>query len=108
MNIIKRVAAAIGFGKKPAQVRRFQAARIDRLTADWLASIQSLNEELRSDLNLLRSRGRDLVQNNDYAEKFVGMVKNNIIGPGGIRLQVRVQDAPGKPDKLASAAIESA
>lgn len=95
-------------GKPAVQVRRFQAARIDRLSADWLASEQSLNHELRTDLNRLRSRGRDLVQNNDYAVKFAGMVKNNIIGPSGIRLQVRVEDSPGKPDRMANAAIEAA
>lgn len=108
MKIIQRAAAFIGLGKPAQQVRRFQAARIDRLTADWLATMQSINQELRTDLDRLRARGRELVQNNDYAEKFVGMVKNNIIGPGGIRLQSRVQDGPAKPDKLASAAIESA
>ena len=95
-------------GKQPVQVRRFNAAKIDRLSADWLSTEQSLNAELRSDLNRLRSRGRDLVQNNDYAVKFRGMVENNIIGPAGIRLQVRVQDSPGKPDRLANAAIEAA
>ena len=95
-------------GKQPVQVRRFQAAKIDRLSADWLATEQSINQELRSDLNRLRSRGRDLLQNNDYAVKFSGMVKNNIIGPGGIRLQVRVEDKPGSPDRLANAAIEAA
>jgi len=49
-----------------------------------------------------------LVQNNDYAAKFAGMVKDNIIGHGGIRLQMRVEDGPGKSDNLANAAIEQA
>lgn len=90
------------------QVRRFEAARLDRLTADWFATASSINEELREDLDALRRRGRQLANNNDYARKFVGMVQNNIIGPAGVRLQVRVQDAPGKPDRLANAAIEAA
>ncbi|MFN7155078.1 MAG: phage portal protein [Acidovorax sp.] len=88
------------------QTRRFQAARMDRLTAEWMATAQSINEELRSDLDRLRSRGRELGNNNDYAKKFVGMVKDNIIGPGGVRLQVRIEDSPGKPDRMASAAVE--
>lgn len=94
-------------GKAP-QVRRLQAARLDRLTNDWLATEQSINQDLRTDLNRTRARGRDLAMNNDYATKFVGMVKNNIIGPGGIRLQMRVEDKPGTPDRLANAAIEDA
>lgn len=89
-------------------LRRWQAARVDRLTADWMATEASINQELRSDLNRLRARGRELLQNNDYAAKFAGMVKNNIIGPGGVRLQVRIEDAPGQPDRMANAAIEYA
>ena len=101
------VARFIG-GSAAPQVRRFAAARIDRLTADWMATTSSLNQELRSDLDKLRSRGRDLLQNNDYAVKFSGMCKTNIIGPGGIRLQVRIEDSPGKPDRVANTAVEAA
>lgn len=93
-------------GKSP-QVRRLQAAQIDRLT-NWMVTEQSINQDLRTDLNRVRARGRDLALNNDYAVKFVGMCKNNIIGPGGIRLQMRVEDKPGSPDKLANQAIEAA
>lgn len=101
--------AARGLFKQPAAaVRRFDAARVDRLTADWFATAASINTELAGDLDRLRQRGRHLVNNNDYARKFVGMVQNNVIGPAGVRLQVRVQDAPGKPDTLANAAIEAA
>lgn len=109
MNIFDR--ARRWLGSKPqagTQVRKFQAARIDRLSADWLATQVSINEELRGDLDLLRRRGRDLVNNNDYARKFREMCQDNIVGPGGIRLQVRVEDRPGQPDRMANAAIESA
>lgn len=88
--------------------RAFAAARISRTEADWLATNNAINQELRSDLDRLRARGRELVQNNDYAKKFAEMCANNIIGPGGIRLQARVQDRPGQPDRMASAAIEAA
>lgn len=93
-------------------LRAFHAARLDRLSADWLATSQSINQELRGDLERLRARGRDLVNNNDYARKFVGMCQNNIIGPGGIRLQARVTDGTRKgkvvPDRVANEAIEAA
>lgn len=108
-TIFQRAAQWVGsFGGSVPQVRRFQAARVDRLTTDWMATESSLNHELRSDLNKLRTRGRELLQNNDYAVKFAGMVRDNIIGPGGVRLQVRVEDAPGKQDRLANDAIEAA
>jgi lambda family phage portal protein len=92
---------------KPA-VRRFDAARVDRLTSDWWTANASINEELRSDLDRLRARARDLAKNNDYACKFVGMVQTNIVGPDGFRLQARVVDDNGRQaDGLANAAIEA-
>jgi hypothetical protein len=109
-NILKRAAAWLT--NKPAtpashQVRRFSAARIDRLSADWLATTQSINQELRADLDRLRARGRDLANNNDYARRFVRMCQDNIVGPDGIRLQSRVTEANGTPDRLAAKAIEA-
>lgn len=105
MNIIQRTISKL---LPKVQQRRFQAARIDRLSADWLTTQSSINQELQSDLDKLRSRGRDLVNNNDYARKFRGMVENNIVGPNGFVLQARVEDQPGKPDNLANDAIEKA
>jgi lambda family phage portal protein len=90
------------------QKRRFEAARLDRLTADWQATTVSINQELRGDLDRLRARCRQLTNNNDYARKFRLMCQSNIVGPGGIRLQARVQDGPGQPDRLANQAIEAA
>lgn len=111
-GLFKRAWRAITGGNrqvvKGGQLRRFEGARIDRLTADWFATESSLNEELRADLNALRRRGRQLVHNNDFGRKFRRMCEDNIIGPGGIRLQVKVTDPGGKPDTLANAAIEAA
>ena len=86
----------------------FMAATHDRLTASWLAGQRAINDELRGDLDALRARARDLGKNNDYARKFLRMVARNVVSPSGFTLQARVQDAPGKPDGLANAAIEAA
>ena len=86
----------------------FTAATSDRLTASWMAGQRAINDELRGDLDALRSRARDLGKNNDYARKFFRMVARNVVGASGFILQARVQDAPGKPDGLANAAIEAA
>jgi lambda family phage portal protein len=95
--------------RAPTQAkRRFEGARADRLTSDWQATVASINEELRADLDRLRSRCRNLVNHKDYARKFRSMVQTNLVGPGGVRLQARVQDGPGRPDRLANAAIEAA
>ena len=90
------------------QLRRFAGARVDNTSSQWLATANSINQELRYDLDLLRRRARELANNNDYAAKFVGMVKDNIIGHSGMRLQMRVEDSPTKPDNMANDAIEAA
>ncbi len=95
--------------RQAVSLRRFDAARVDRLTSEWWTTNTSINEELRSDLDRLRARARDLAKNNDYASKFVGMCQNNIVGPEGFRLQARVvDDGTNTPDGLANAAIEAA
>ena len=43
-------------------------------------------------------RSRDLCANNDYAKKFLKMVKANVIGPQGIKLQCQFMGSNGKPD----------
>lgn len=90
------------------QKRAFHAAKVDRLTASWFTTANSINTELRSDLNKLRMRSRDLVKNNDYAKKFINLCVTNIVGPNGFNLQARVENAPGQPDQLANTAIELA
>ncbi len=109
MNMFSRAWQRITRTAPPsAQLRRFEGARLNRLTANWFATESSINEELRGDLGALRARGRQLVSNNDYARKFRGMVEDNIIGPGGVRLQSKVEDRPNLPDNAANDAIESA
>jgi len=112
MSLWKRMAGV--FNTQPAQMyrqphsRAFSAARVDRFTAGWQATTQSINSELKTDLNALRARSRDLAKNNDYAKKFVKLVETNVVGPNGFNFQARVEDRPGQQDTLANNAIESA
>lgn len=88
--------------------RKFDGAIVDRLTASWIATNNSIDQELRHDLDRLRSRSRDLAKNNEYAAKFLRMVRNNVAGKDGFVLQARCVDANGKPDSMANKAIEDA
>ena len=101
-------ALGINRGTTKGRVRKFQAARVDRLSAEWIATYASINEELRGDLDRLRARARELRNNNDYARKFCGMAETNMVGPAGFVMQSRSENAPGKADKLANDAIEAA
>lgn len=87
-------------------MRGFDAAKINRLTSDWLIKILSPDAELSRDLVALRSRSRDLAINNDYFVKFLRSLKINVIGHQGIRLKMDVRDDNGKPDKKANEIIE--
>ena len=86
--------------------RPYRAAAQDRLTASWFAGRQSINDELRGDLDALRDRARDTARNNAYARKFLKMVARNVVGPKGFVLQSRVMNAPDQPDSLANNAVE--
>lgn len=85
-------------------LRRFEAAAVNRLTESWLASQASIDQELKGDLPRLRRRSRDLAKNNEFMGKFLRMVRNNVVGQG-VGLQSRPMDG-AKMDGLAASAIE--
>jgi lambda family phage portal protein len=107
-NIFTRMASSVGFTPKSTGLRRFDAAMLSRQTNDWLQTEVSINKELQTDLNALRARGRQLVNNNDYARRFRQMVEDNIVGASGFTLQSRIEDKPGSADRLAQQAVENA
>ena len=88
--------------------RAFDAAQVNRLTASWLTTNWAIDAELRTDLDRLRARSRDLFKNNEYGARFGALVKSNVVGPEGFQLQVRAQDPGGKMDDYANRALESA
>lgn len=94
--------------QKATGTRRFDGARVDRLTASWQATNVAIDFELRSDLDRLRARSRDMAKNNEYAIKFLRMVRNNVVGPEGFKLQCRAADPNGDADVQANKAIEAA
>lgn len=100
---IKQMLARL-FGAKTQQ-RGFAGAQLNRLTASWSATSDTIDNELRTDLDALRSRSRTLENNNDYARNYLDMVETNLIGDHAPRLVPLVDNAPGNPDTLARRAI---
>lgn len=78
--------------------QRFAGAQMDNLTASFGGSHLSINEELRRSLQRMQYRSRTLCMDNDYMRKFMSMVKANVIGPNGIKLQCQFQNDRGVPD----------
>lgn len=99
------------FGNRSAAVvpsrRSFAAGRLDRLTASWNVSQQSADSAIRYALPVMRSRSRDLAENNDYVSGYLELLRNKIIGAKGIRLQVKSKGGDGKYDREANSAIEA-
>lgn len=89
--------------------RTFQAASINRLTASFSSSDIALNTLLESQLAIIRARSRNLARNTSTGRRFLSLVKNNIVGADGFRLQSRCVDYRNDKwvlDKLANQTIE--
>lgn len=98
------------FRKARKVVRQFLAAKVGRLTADWITTITSSDDEIRWSLTALRARSRSLYNNNEYAKRYIKLLEKNVVGPDGIRLKSDVRDPlPDEPpDRDAQMAVQRA
>jgi lambda family phage portal protein len=99
-------------GRELARVRRvareYRAASVSRLTGDWAVSQTTWQAEIYRSLRSLRARSRDMARNNPYMKKFLGTVRRNIVGPSGIRLQVRAKKSSDELDEVRNKIVEEA
>ena len=65
------------------------AAANNRLTEEFLYALRSPDMELRQELRVLRSRARQLARDDPHVKKFLLELKQNVIGPKGVRLRAR-------------------
>jgi len=93
---------------KPQTMKRaYQAANTGRLFADYRESERSADSELYPVLSRMRARSRDLARNNEYAKRYLTLLKTNTIGQHGIKLQVKALDPAGSLDQDGNTAVES-
>src|SRR5579862_7801108 len=87
----------------------YAGASLSRLNADWIGTLLSADQEVRTSLKRMRARCRQLHNSNPYAQRFVSLAKKNVIGHGGIKLEARVagKGADELDDKV-NLAIEEA
>lgn len=86
----------------------YGGASTSRLYQDWYAPITSADYEIRTSMRLLRARARQLVRDNAYAAGFIDELANNVVGPGGIRLEAMVSTTLDELHDPTNDAIESA
>ncbi len=65
-----------------AVLAAFEAAQDSRRTSGWYASAGGPNVDVRSAWSWLVKRHQDLVDNDGYAKKAIGVIVNNWIGDG--------------------------
>jgi len=98
MGIIKRLEE---------EKRQYAAAKVTRLTGDWLPVDQDVNSIIRNSSGILRARTRQLIRDFPYFQKATSVLVNYTVGTG-IRFQSRVVDNSGNFDKKAIRQIEDA
>lgn len=95
------------FRRKPQQ-RSYAGASTSRLFSDFRGSQRSADSEIRPALRTLRNRTRDLSRNNEYVKRYLSLLKTNVIGDKGIRLQVKARNDSGQFDRVGNDIIEAA
>lgn len=102
-------------GKKPVEAekakvfkRSYHAANTGRLFADYVDSQRSPDSELHPVITRMRARSRDLARNNEYARRYFSLLKTNVVGQYGFKLQVKALDPRGALDTDGNSAIEQA
>jgi lambda family phage portal protein len=71
--------------------RAFSAAGYDRLAAGWVSHNSGINADLEGQLSVLIARSRDWCVNTDIGRRYIQLVKDNVVGATGARLQVRAK-----------------
>ncbi len=108
MKLINKIKSIVGLKPTAKRVRAFQAASVGRLTSSWTTQTKKSDEVLRNELTILRARSRDQVDNNDYARRFINLLKTNVVGHNGFKFQACTCRKNGDKDKPANIALESA
>lgn len=91
MKILDKLFAKFGYTRNEFK-RDFAGGLQTRLTSDWVASITTADSEIKGSLKTMRARCRDLERNNDYARRYLKLVRNNVLGSNGIGLQSKVKE----------------
>ena len=96
--------------KKPQKLlkRQYAGAGTSRLLSDFFDSNRSADSELRPVIRTLRNRSRELCRNNEYAKRYLNLMKTNVVGSNGFSLQVKALGGDGNLDMSGNQAVENA
>lgn len=95
-------------GAKPKRQRTLAMAETPAFVASWPTHTRTVNHDLQAGLSVAIARSRGLARNNDYAKRFLTSFKTNVLGPAGLRLQMRFMKRNSEPNDAVNDAIEKA
>jgi len=84
----------------------FKGAEFNRLTLDWNSSRVPADDEIRHVMGRLRARARDLSRNNPYVRQYLNLLRVNVVGPEGAKLQAQVRNNSGELARRVNDRIE--
>lgn len=87
--------------------RSFIAAKINRLNNQFVNDEPPIDYDLHTQGRILISRARFLAKNNEFVRRYLRVVRNNVLGNKGVRMQGRILRNK-QIDALANEALESA
>ncbi|MDP3138186.1 MAG: phage portal protein, partial [Burkholderiaceae bacterium] len=70
--------------------RSFETAETPAYTESWSTSAVHINEDLARQLPTLWARSLGLARNNEWAQRYLIELDDNVVGPNGIALQMRL------------------
>jgi len=93
-------------GDMRAAKRSFETAETTPYTESWSTASIHINEDLARQLPTLWSRATGLARNNEWAQRYLIELDDNVLGPHGMRLQMRMTGADGAQDTALNNLLE--
>lgn len=93
--------------KPQLKKRTYASARTGRLFGDFIQSGNSADSELRFTLEVMRNRSRELIRDNEFARRYINLLKTNVVGDHGFHLQVKARNDDQSLDNYGNTAIEN-
>lgn len=94
--------------KSVAELHRLlEIAQTPAWVANWAADAQPLNLDISASLPIAVARSRALWRNNDYVRRFRQLLTSNVLGPQGLRLQMRMLLRKGTANTQVNDRIEA-
>ena len=94
--------------KTRKMARAYHGADTGRLFSDFISSSRSADSEIKPSLRILRDRCREISRNHPYAKRYLQIMTTNVVGPNGVRIQVRKRNDDGSLDSVGNRIIEQA